>query len=83
MPRKTGFECLEEIRSQKGNLKEVSVIMFSTSNDPENIQKALEMGATCYAVKPSSFEKLKLLLEEILVMDLVGAGEEKKKFLLV
>lgn len=83
MPRKTGLECLEEIRNLAGSLKEVNIVMLSTSSDPENIRRAMELGATCYAVKPSCFEKLKSLLEEVLAMDLVGTVEEKKKFLLV
>lgn len=83
MPGKSGLECLAEIRSSEGSLKEVNIIMLSTSSDPENIQRALELGATCYAVKPSSFEKLKSLLEEVLSMNLVGTVEGKKKFLLV
>lgn len=83
MPGKSGLECLEEIRSSEGELKEVNIVMLSTSSDPENIQKALDLGATCYAVKPSSFEKLKSLLEEVLSMDLVGIIKNRKKFLLV
>lgn len=83
MPRKSGFECLEEIRNHKGSVKEVNIIMFSTSNDPENIQKELELGAAFYAVKPSSFEKLKSLLKEILTMNLTSSLREKRKFLLI
>lgn len=83
MPRKTGLECLEEIRSLATGPKDVNIIMLSTSSDPENISKALELGATFYAVKPSCFEKLKSLLEQVLSMNLVGSAEEKRKFLLV
>lgn len=46
----------------------------------ENIQRALELSAICYAVKPS-YEKLKSLLEENLSIDLVGTVEEKKNFI--
>jgi CheY-like chemotaxis protein len=83
MPGKTGLECLQEIRNLSGGLKEVNIVMLSTSSDPENIRRASELGATFYAVKPSCFERLKSLLEEVLSMDLVGAGEGNKKFLLV
>ena len=83
MPGKSGLECLAEIRSCEGELKEVNIVMLSTSSDPENIQKASELGATFYAVKPSCFERLKSLLVEVLSMSLVGAGEGNKKFLLV
>ncbi|MFD1605295.1 response regulator [Flavobacterium artemisiae] len=81
MPRKSGLECLEEIRSHSGRLKEVNVVMLSTSSDPDNVQKALDLGAAFYAVKPSSFEKLKSLLEDILGMNLILALEGNRKFL--
>lgn len=83
MPGKTGLECLQEIRNLEGSLRDVNIVILSTSRDPDNIQKAMEMGATFYAVKPSCFERLKSLLEEVLSMDLVDGGQEKKKFLLV
>jgi CheY-like chemotaxis protein len=83
MPGKSGLECLAEIRSLEGSLKEVSIVMLSTSSDPENIRRASELGATFYAVKPSCFQRLKSLLEEVLSMRLVGTGEGNKKFLLV
>lgn len=82
MPRKTGLECLEEIRNHE-NLRVVNVVMLSTSNDPDNVQKAMELGATFYAVKPSCFEKLKSILDEILGMNLVSALGQSRKFLLV
>jgi DNA-binding NarL/FixJ family response regulator len=82
-PGKTGLECLQEIRNLSGSLKEVNIVMLSTSSDPENIQRASELGATFYAVKPNCFERLKSLFEQVLSMNLVGSGGEKKKFLLV
>lgn len=83
MPGKSGLECLEEIRNSEGSLKEVSVVMLSTSSDPAIIEKSMELGATFYAVKPSCFQRLKSLLEEVLSMNLAGSAEEKRKFLLV
>lgn len=82
MPRKSGLECLQEIRNHE-NLKGVNVIMLSTSSNPENIQMAFGLGATLYAVKPTSFEKLKSLLDEILSIKCISALEENKKFLLI
>jgi CheY-like chemotaxis protein len=83
MPCKSGLECLEEIKNQKGDLKQVNVVMLSTSSNPENIQRAMELGAAFYAVKPSSFEKLKSILDEILSMNLASAFGESRKFLLL
>lgn len=82
MPGKSGLECLQEIRNSEGSLKEVNVVMLSTSSDPAIIEKSMELGATFYAVKPSCFQRLKSLLEEVLSMSLVGTISEKKKFLL-
>ena len=82
MPRKSGLECLEEIRSHKGGLKQVNIIMLSTSSDPDNIQRAMELGAAFYAVKPSSFEQLKSMLSDILSLNFISAVKEKRKFLL-
>jgi len=83
MPGKSGLECLAEIRGSGGCLKEVNIVMLSTSRDPENIQSALQLGATFYAVKPSCFDRLKSQLEEVLSMNCVGSVKEKKKFLLI
>lgn len=41
--------------------------------------KALGLAATFDAAKPSCFEKLKSLIEEVLNMNLVGTIKEKKK----
>jgi CheY-like chemotaxis protein len=69
MPGKGGFECLQEIRKQQGGLKEINIIILSTSNDPQDIERALELGASFYAVKPSSFDALKSFLNDVLHID--------------
>ncbi|UUF12426.1 MULTISPECIES: response regulator [Flavobacterium] len=81
MPRKSGFECLQEIRNHE-SLKGLNVIMFSTCSNSDTIQKALQMGATFYAVKPSSYNRLKSLLEDVLGMDLAADLEAKSGLLL-
>lgn len=83
MPKKNGFDCLEEIRKQDGDIKEVPVIIFSTSSNPANIEKAKELGASFYAVKPSRFDLLKLFLEEVLKMDWRSSENENKKFRII
>lgn len=58
MPRKNGFDCLLEIkRSEK--LKLLSVIIFSTSYDPEIVSLLYKNGAQYYIRKPNSYAKLK------------------------
>lgn len=58
MPRKNGFECLTEIR-QHENLKQLPVIIFSTSNDPALITWMYNAGANHYLNKPTDFNRLK------------------------
>jgi CheY-like chemotaxis protein len=78
MPKVDGFECLEQIK-QDTNLNKLPIVMLSTSSDPGTIDKALELGASVYAVKPSSFEGLKTLIKNALQMDWISIQQNKKK----
>lgn len=69
MPLQNGFQCLEEIRKDAKDLKNLNVIMFSTSNNEQSIETAFGLGATHYAVKPNSFGALKSLIASVLKMD--------------
>jgi CheY-like chemotaxis protein len=72
MPRKTGFECLAEIKENE-KLKALTVIMFTTSftrglDLEENLKTTLNrMGAYDYIRKPSDFKELKQVIEMTLV----------------
>ncbi|MFH7017585.1 response regulator [Flavobacterium sp. FlaQc-47] len=66
MPRKNGHECLTEIK-QKEELKDLPVIIFSTSLDIEIVDKMYEKGATYYIRKPGDFSKLKKVIENALI----------------
>lgn len=83
MPGKSGFDCLAEIRNAEGNLRDVKIIMLSTSSNPVNIEMADELGADLYAVKPSSFQGLKEILKQALSTDWVKIKKNRKEFLLV
>lgn len=61
MPSMDGRQCLEAIR-QLPQLKEVPVIMYSTSSDPRDKQETLQMGARDYIEKQPS---LPLLVEKL------------------
>jgi CheY-like chemotaxis protein len=69
MPGKNGFECLEELRAGAGQLSGVKVVMLSTSGNPENINRSFELGADLYAIKPSTFQGFKTLLQDIITLD--------------
>lgn len=68
MPRKTGFECLSEIKENE-KLNKLKVIMFTTSftrgfDLEENLRGTLlRMGAQDYIRKPAGFEELKQVIQ--------------------
>lgn len=57
MPRKGGFEVLEWIRKQP-SLRNLVVVILSTSCERADIEKAYQFGANSYLQKPSSTEVL-------------------------
>jgi CheY-like chemotaxis protein len=64
MPRKDGREALAEIKSND-ELKSIPVIIFSTSNNIDDIQITYKMGSSSFITKPESFDKLLKVTEEI------------------
>ena len=67
MPRKNGFECLSEIK-QNEKLKDLPVVMFSTSGAQEKISILFKTGADVYVRKPSNFAQLVQVIHHALPM---------------
>ncbi len=65
MPRKSGMECLSEIR-QNEKLKNLPVVMFSTSNSWDTINLLFKSGANVYIHKPNDFAQLKQVIHHAL-----------------
>ncbi len=55
LPRLTGLEVLCWLRQQP-SLKHIVVIIFSSSAQPSDIQRAYEVGANSFVQKPAAFE---------------------------
>lgn len=64
MPVMNGFECLQRLK-QENRMKEIPVVIFTTSNNPLDRIKSKERGAEFYLTKCSDFELLKKQLKEI------------------
>ncbi|OGI26972.1 MAG: hypothetical protein A2359_04420 [Candidatus Moranbacteria bacterium RIFOXYB1_FULL_43_19] len=62
LPKKDGFEVLEEIKKDE-TLKNIPVLILTNLEEVDNVQKALDLGATNYMVK-SDFS-LKDVVEKI------------------
>lgn len=65
MPRKNGIECLSEIKQNK-KLKDLPVVMFSTTNSWETIGMLFKSGAHVYIHKPGDFAQLKEVINHAL-----------------
>jgi CheY-like chemotaxis protein len=63
MPKKNGKECLTEIRID-AKLKDIPVIIYTTSLNPSDIEACSQGGATNFIRKPNSFEELKSILSD-------------------
>jgi len=65
MPKKTGIECLNEIKANS-KMSEIAIVIYSTSASEEDIEKTFVLGANIYIKKPDSFKKLKQVLSEVI-----------------
>jgi CheY-like chemotaxis protein len=62
MPRKNGFECLTEIKLSK-KLKQLPVIVFSTSFEQEVVNQLYKNRAQYFIRKPSEFSQFKKIIQ--------------------
>lgn len=65
MPCKTGYECLQEIRKEN-SLKDLPIIVYSSSSHISDIQKSFINQADFYLVKPFTTEHLTTALKTLL-----------------
>ncbi len=68
MPNKNGKECLDEIRRVE-RLKDIPIIIYSTSSSPKDINDTFDKGANLYVRKPSSFKELRSITKDVLALD--------------
>ena len=64
MPRFTGLEVLNWIRSRP-ELASIPVVMLTNSNQTQDVDRAIHMGATDYIVKPVTFDDLVMVVQKI------------------
>ena len=65
MPRRNGFEVLEWVKRSSGILCRIPVVIVSSSDNPTDINRAYELGANAYMVKPMNFKAVEHLFESI------------------
>ena len=64
MPRMNGFEVLEWIRSQP-QFTSLQVVVLSSSDEIRDINRAYQLGANSFLVKPLSFDEFVGMLEAL------------------
>ena len=64
MPKMNGFEVLEQLKSDK-ILKKLPIVVLTTSNRSEDIDKSYDNGCNGYIIKPVSFETFKEAVHKI------------------
>ncbi len=65
MPRKGGIDCLLELK-RIDQIKNIAVVIYSTSASEEDIEETFVLGANVYLKKPSDFSTLKKTLEAVI-----------------
>lgn len=82
MPKKNGFECLAEIKNN-GNLRDLPIIIFTTSLQEESVRKVYNQGANYYVRKPTDYKQLKVIMRKLLAIDWLKEAlkTEKERFI--
>ncbi len=65
MPVMNGFDCLAFLKNQE-QFKNITVVIFTTSKNTQDISKTRQLGARWYLTKPDDFKVLCRKLKKIL-----------------
>lgn len=68
MPKKSGLECLKEIKNNT-KFKDMAIAIYSTSASEEDIENTFVAGANIYIKKPNAFEDLKKVLSDVVTIN--------------
>ena len=64
MPKLNGFDVLNWVRQQPG-LKRLLITVLTSSDQPQDINRAYDLGANSYLVKPHATEDLVALVQRL------------------
>ncbi len=64
MPRVDGVEVLQRMKSDP-KLKNIPVVMLTTTDDPREIQNCYAHGCNCYITKPVEFGRFASVLRQL------------------
>lgn len=81
MPRKDGFETLQQLRGDK-RMSAYPIVVFSTSSDPDAVRKTKEMGANLFVPKPHTYSGMKQAIQTCINMDWQLSGTDGREYLM-
>ena len=64
LPRRSGLEVLEWVKERAG-LKRIPIVVLTSSKHDDDINRAYELGANSYIVKPVAFDTLLDLVKSL------------------
>lgn len=64
LPRRNGLEVLEWLRAQPG-LRRIPVVVLTSSRESADVDRAFDLGASGYLVKPVDFDGLLEMVQTI------------------
>jgi DNA-binding response OmpR family regulator len=64
LPKKNGNEVLREIK-ENNNLKNIPVIILTTSSAEKNVLEAYNLRANAYLVKPIEFDEFMKVIKSV------------------
>jgi len=64
MPKKDGREVLFELK-QHQLFKRIPIVVFTTTKNEKEIIRCYDLGANTYIVKPTTFDELLFIVEQI------------------
>lgn len=64
MPRKNGFDVLQWVRKNPA-FEKLPVIILSSSDDPKDVKRSYELGATTYFAKTAAYQDVIQYLRNI------------------
>ena len=79
MPRRTGFEVLQEIREIE-DFNDIPVIILSTTSDPVSTHRAKNLGANLFLTKPTTINQFTALMRVVLAMDWLDTSRFRQPF---
>ena len=78
MPEMNGWDCLAALKNDP-QLRNIPVLMYSTSSVMLDGKKAITKGALGFLEKPPSYEQLKSFLIQLLPLSLATLDQQLKK----